>query len=61
MSYVVSNLDELAELFEARAADAERSAALMTASHIEARLKGEAIGWKAAAYIARRTTLKEAA
>jgi hypothetical protein len=58
MSYVVANLDELALLFEERAAECER--ARVTAGRDEDNFfQGEASGWSSAAYMLRRTTIKE--
>jgi len=59
MSYVAESLDEIAKLFEEHADHARAQVAKVTAQRDKAAYVGEAAGWAGAAYILRRTTLKE--
>jgi hypothetical protein len=57
MTYVVANLDELALLFEQRAAECERARVTASGATEDGFFDGEANGWASAAYMLRRTTL----
>lgn len=59
MSYVVANLDELAELFEKRAEIEETQAEISLSVWSQRSLIAQADTWRTAAYIVRRTTIKE--
>ncbi len=59
MSYVVVDLDELADLFKQRAEEAWAQSKRAATTAAAASYRGEATGWEQAEHITRRTTVKE--
>ena len=59
MSYTAKSLEEIAAMFEGRAAECQACADVAITKQGKAADEGEAAGWRAAANILRRTTITE--